>query len=615
MNSKIINIIIALVIAVITIVPFAIPYAYFPISKFYSESTSLIAGVVLFTLVLWTKPQLKIAPVALAAFAFAIFSLLQPLVVHIFFPGNNYYVALLFFILGLIAVATSSIVEHDAKSRNQLMLFLCWGLVISATVQALIAYLQYSGKAQAYAEYILVAPENPGDGSNVFGNIGQPNQFTDFLSIGVVALGYLFFVGQINLVVFAAYALLFALAITFTARRGVLLYYVIMLFTAGWVWLRNLNVSVRKQHYQRALLIVGAFFIGLMLIQIIFPHIAALLNGSVATDGATVSTGLNRLSENAIGQSTYRRFYEWYKALVLFVQHPFFGVGWYQYPREGIYIMLSQRFMYIPQNMKLYTHCHNSLFNMLAETGFIGTFITIIYGMGYSIFLLLRRINTPQSLFLVLMMIPILTHSFLEYPLWYAYFSVLLVIFLAFAPAKYQVKVNLAIKLGASLVVAGLLSLAYSSYQMNNQLMAYSQPPSDYDDYSSNVAALEQIVDSNSIWSLSAMMVLDNYIMPGSQATAAVLQPAEQLRLIDKLANALPYPGALFKQIIIHKMVGDSSQANYYANVLVHAYPYYQQQFIQQLSNNPQFADVVQTMQAFHYEDKSALSKILSKGK
>ncbi len=611
LNNKVVIWAFGLLLAVVAIVPFAIPYAYFPVSKFYAESTSLIAGILMFALVIWAKPQLKFSPIAIASFAFAGFALIQPFFVHTYFIGNNYYVALLFFILGLVAIAVTSLVDGDDKTRDNLMLILCWSLVISATIQAIIAYLQYTGKAANFSEYVLVSPQDPGDGSNIFGNIGQPNQFTDFISIGVVALCYLFFVGQINLIVFIAYSLLFALAVTFTARRAVLLYFIIMLFTAGWMWLRNVKKPEQAINYRKAALLMIAFFIGLMAVQFAFPKLVAMSS----SHPASVSTGLNRLSENAIGQSTYRRFYEWYKALVMFANHPLFGVGWYQYPREGIYIMLTERFMYIPQNMKLYTHSHNSLVNMMAETGLIGSLITIGYGLGYSIFLLLRRVNTAQALFIVLLMIPILTHSFLEYPLWYAYFIVLLVIFLAFAPAKYVLKNSIGVKAAGSIVVALLMLFAYNSYQMNNQLMAYTQTPTDSDDFVSNVTGLEQIVDSNSIWSMSAMMVLDNYIMPGSQATSTVMPPADQLKYVDKLANALPYPGALFKQIIVHKMAGDDKGANYYANVLVHAYPFYQQQFIQQLSTAPQFVDVVKTMEAFHYEDKSELSKLLSKGK
>ena len=610
MSKKVCNWAFAGLLAVIAIVPFAIPYAYFPVSKFYAESTSLIAGILLFALALWNKPQLKFAPGAIASFAFAVFALIQPLFVHIYFVGNNYYVALLFFIMGLVALAITTMIDGDDKALKNMMLVLCWSLVISATIQAVIAYLQYTGKAANWSDYILVSPDNPGDGSNIFGNIGQPNQFTDFISIGVVALCYLFLVGQINLIVFIVYALLFSLAVTFTARRGVLLYYVIMLFTAGWVWLRNLKDQEKSAQFKRVALVIGGIFVGLILVQFAFPKFVAL----ISNNPSSVSTGIERLSGDAIGQSTYRRFYEWYKALVMFTQHPFFGVGWYQYPREGIYIMLTEQFMYIPQNMKLYTHSHNSLFNMLAETGFIGTFITIIYGIGYSIFVLLRKVRTLESLFAVLLMIPILTHSFLEYPLWYAYFMVLLIIFLAFAPAKYSLKNSLGSKVIGSVVVAFLLLFAYNSYQMNTELTNYTQTPTDSDDYISNVTGLEKIVDSDSIWSLSAMMVLDNYIMPGSQVTNAVMSPADQLKYVDKLANALPYPGALFKQIIMHKVTGDSKGANFYANVLVHAYPYYQQQFIQQLSSSPDFADVVQTMQAFHYQDKSDLSKLLGKG-
>lgn len=604
-------IIFGVLLAVITIVPFAIPYAYFPVSKFYSESTSLIAGVLLFLVAIWARNDIKFSPIAVASFAFAVFMLIQPFVVVTYFPGNNYYVALLFFILGLVAIGVTTMVDGDDKSRDAMMLTICWTLVISATLQAVIAYLQYSGKASALSQYILVSPDQTNDGSNIFGNIGQPNQFTDFISIGVVALCYLFFIGQINLLVFILYSLVFALAITFTARRGVLLYYIIMIFTAGWVWLRNCKKGETAKNYRKVLLIMAGFFIGLILVQAIFPKIITLINAHPENS----LTGISRFSEGQIGQSTYRRFYEWYKAIVLFFEHPLFGVGWYQFPREGIYIMMTERFMYIPENMKLYTHCHNSLFNMMAETGIIGTVITIGYGLGYSIWLLLRRINTIQSLFVVLLMIPILTHSFLEYPLWYAYFIVLLAIFLAFAPAKYSLKNNLAIKGVGTIIVALLMVFAYNSYQMNNQLMAYTQTPTDYDDFTANVTGLEHLVDSDSIWSMSAMMVLDNYIMPGSQATNAVMSPADQLKYVDKLANAMPYPGALLKQIIVHKMVGDNIGANHYADIMVHAYPYYQQQFIQQLGSDPAFGDVVKTMEAFHYQDKSDLSKLFSGGK
>lgn len=610
-NHKFVNVVFFALLAVIAIVPFAIPFAYFPISKFYSEIVSLVAGIFIFALAAFTKKELKLPPVTIAAFLFAIFALIQPFFVKIYFPGNNHYVALLFVICGLIGIGISSFVDNAQDTFRKVMVFLTWSLVISATIQAIIAYLQYTGKAAEFSSYLLVGQGDINDGSNIFGNIGQPNQFTDFVSIGFVALVYLFIIGQINLIVFIAYGILFSLAITFTARRGVLLYYVVMIFTAGWVWLRNRKDNDKQVSYKKILIVLAAVFVGIILVQAIFPKLVSLF----ASSPASTTTGLERLSGDAIGQSTYRRFYEWYKAIVLFTQHPFFGVGWYQYPREGIYIMQTAQFSYIPMNMKLYTHCHNSLFNIMAESGIIGTIILVGYGIGYSIFALLRKINSVESLFAVLLSIPILTHSFLEYPLWYAYFMVLLVIFLAFAPARVVLQNKGLHKVVSAVVFAVLMLFSYNAYQVNNELTSYTQTPTDYDDYVTNVTGLRSYIDNNSMWSLPAMMVLDNYIMPGSQATSAVMSPAEQLRYVDQLANALPYPGALLKQIIVHKMTGDNAGANQYANVLAHAYPYYQAQFISQLSTNPQFADVVATMQSFHYEDRSDLSKLLGKDK
>ncbi|RTK97586.1 MAG: hypothetical protein EKK64_01100 [Neisseriaceae bacterium] len=610
MNKKTVsNYLLLGVLGVISILPFAIPYAYFPMSKFYSEALSLLAGVFMFALAIFSRDKIKLPPVSIACFAFSVFALIQPFFVHIFVPGNNHYLALIFFISGLTAVGINSMIDESLSIRKALV-FVSWAMVVSGTIQAIIAYLQYTGKAQAYSSFILVT-QDTGDGSNIFGNIGQPNQFTDFMSIAVVALLYLYLIGQINIVVTIAYSLLFAMAITFTARRGVLLYYVIMIFIALWVWFRNKKNSETKEVYTKSLLTIVAFFVGLIVFQTVWPKLVSLFTSTPAS----TTTALERLSTDSIGQSTFRRFYEWYKAWVLFTEHPLFGIGWYQYPREAIYIMQTEQFSYIPMNMKLYTHCHNSLLNIMAETGVIGTLIIVGYGILYSIARLLRKVNTVDSLFVVFLTMPILIHSLLEYPLWYSYFMILLAVFLAFSPAVKEFKNSMVIKATGMIFTLMICGVAYNANQVNNFLISAAQPSSDYDDYTSNVTQLEQIINSNSMWSMPAMMVLDNYIMPGSQATSAAMSPTDQVKYVDGLANVLPYPSALFKQVIVHKIVGDDKGANYYANILAHAYPYYQEQFIKQLSGSPQFADVVQTMQSFHYEDKSDLSKIFDKNK
>jgi hypothetical protein len=171
-------------------------------------------------------------------------------------------------------------------------------------------------------------------------------------------------------------------------------------------------------------------------------------------------------------------------------------------------------------------------------------------------------------------------------------------------------------------VIKGIASAAFVGFMwfcgvnipIYNQLVGYTIMPQNMVDYQSNVSQLTQLVDNNTLWSFPALMVLDNYILPTSPQTNGALSIQDQLRYIDMLGNELPYPGAIFKQIIIHKVVGDNVGSLYYANLLAHAYPYFKDKFAAQLQNTPAFADDVAAIQGFHYQDKSIFNRWFPKG-
>jgi hypothetical protein len=108
-------------------------------------------------------------------------------------------------------------------------------------------------------------------------------------------------------------------------------------------------------------------------------------------------------------------------------------------------------------------------------------------------------------------------------------------------------------------------------------------------------------------------MVLDAYNMPGSPQTNSVINPVDQMTYADMLGNTLPYPGAIFKQIITHKIVGDESGATYYANILAHGYPYFKDQYAKQLQADQRFTPQVTAIYDFQYEDRSIFSRTLHK--
>ena len=145
--------------------------------------------------------------------------------------------------------------------------------------------------------------------------------------------------------------------------------------------------------------------------------------------------------------------------IIIFIHHPIFGIGWYQYPHEAIYLMNTERFMYIPANSALYTHSHNSPLNILAETGIVGFAITMIYGFGYSLYRMFKNFNNYHTLFVAFMILTIFGQSFFQYPLWYAYFLMFFILFLSLDKPIYQIDNSKIIKGIATLVLLVFLGV------------------------------------------------------------------------------------------------------------------------------------------------------------
>ena len=150
--------------------------------------------------------------------------------------------------------------------------------------------------------------------------------------------------------------------ISITTSRTTFTYFIFaFLITLIFMWANRNNQNIAKSKNKQTLVILSALFISLLAIEAILPKLISMMS-----DRSDVTSGLYRFGSESIGQSTYRRFYEWYKNLVIFANHPIFGIGWYQYPREAIYMMWTDsRFTYIPANSALYTHSHNSPLNIL----------------------------------------------------------------------------------------------------------------------------------------------------------------------------------------------------------------------------------------------------------
>jgi len=586
------------------IVPFLIPYSYFPVSKFYSEIIAVILSSLIGIFAIYRVERIEISSTGLATLIFGIFLILQIFLVHIRYPGVNLYVALEFFVATLLSIGITSLVGGSEEKQKELVIIVAWAVLMSVTIQAIYGFLQYTGQAANLSNFILYSTNK---GSNIIGNVGQKNDYADFISVGVFALSYLFFIRQINLIVYSLYALFFAGIITINTSRTTFTYFVFALLMALiFMWFNRKN-SENKKTSKTIFMILAGLIIGLFVVEAILPKLLDSLTGQTAT------SGIYRFSSSDVGQSTYRRFYEWYKDIIIFIHYPIFGIGWYQYPKEAIDLMMTPRFMYIPANSALYTHSHNSPLNILAETGIVGFLITMGYGVIYSLYKMFRNFNNTTTLFLSFMLLTIFAQSLFQYPLWYAYFLMFFVLFLSINKATFSFKNNGAIKIIISIAGLGFLWFCWTNMAIYNQLVSDSIVPQDSDDYANNVQQIRSIIDNNILWSFPASMVLDAYNLPGAPLTNSALSLQDQEKYIDMLGNEMPYPGAIFKQLIIHRLVGDTQGSLHYADVLAHGYPFFKDKFAAQLQNDPRFNAEVSVIYNFEYQDKSIFVHLFSK--
>lgn len=585
--------------------PFLTPFSYFPVSKFYSEMLTLVMSFLIGTLMLYRAQRVLVGPAAVACGLFILFLILQIPVLHVAVPGVNLFVALEFVVGGILSVGVTSYLNGDEEMQKKLANIVVWSLVVSSTIQTLYGFLQFTGQAANFQGYILYVGDQ---GNQVFGNIGQKNDYVDFITMGLFGLTYLYFSKQINKIAYASIALFFLVVLSATTSRIPFEFFIIA-FIATFVFVKiNKNKSEMKASNKQVWMLILALFIGLFLIEALLPKIVQMISGR------DVTSGLYRLDAANINQSTYRRFYEWYKDIVLFLSHPIFGIGWYRYSHDGIYIMFTDpRFWFIPANQALYTHSHNSPLNVLAETGIIGFLITWGYGFAYSLYRMFKDFNNYITLFLAFILLTIFTQGLFQYPLWYAYFLMFFILFLSFTKPVLSFNNSKMIKGGVAFLCILFVWLCGVNLPIYNQVVAATIVPHDSDDYLHNVTMLEGVINTDRLWTLPASMVLDQYNLPGTQLTNMSFSVQDQLKYTDMVADEMPYPSAIFKQIIIHKMVGDESGSTYYANILAHGYPFFKDKFAQQLQSDPRFNSQVSTILNFDYQDKSIFSKLLHK--
>ncbi|WP_374422056.1 Wzy polymerase domain-containing protein [Chromobacterium sp.] len=534
---------------------------FYPLPDWISSAIALVFVCAGILLALFQRVDGQLSIASIGVLAFAIYCLLQVNV-----DGATFgLIFLLFFVLLLY-------LPHYAEMDFQVFIAVLAGsLLLAALVQCVLGWIQLLGLAPSMHGFVLFERSNPV--GYVFGNIGQKNLYADFLMWGVISACYLFAIGRLNKALLGLCLIILALMVAWSGSR-LPLAYVAGLVLLGWFWLHKAkeNVVVRR---------MVAAVIGFVILSVFVQFFSHSLIQILHYLGLNIEaqSGSERILDGGFGA---RRRIEWTKAWDIFKVHPWFGVGFGGFSALSTQMEVYAGLPKMPESW-LFTHSHNLVFQLLAETGLVGTAIAII-GVLVPVCRFLRRgEQTAENLLLLSVTMVILVHSMFEYPLWYLPYLLMLCIACTLAPGRRYAPPARASMLKAVSVAAVVICVCYLAAGMMvfSMLVRYSVPAASPQ---ARELAIKELgsVPNFPLWSWDVDMALANYIEPSKE------QLPIKLQFFERLASYRPYPSVLVKLSVLQALNQQPKQAEATLRVAIANYPDYAPRFVPMLTSHPE---------------------------
>jgi len=393
------------------VLPFFLFKRAAPQAAFYSELTGIIcAAVFLLFACFGIRRFLIFNRLTLYLTAIASYLIFDIFINNPIYPSLQWLYIGSLLLSSLVAIVISSLCHEQGYKK--VLTVVCYGLMIGAMLQDIVVILQtlHQDWTGGWISYI-----KPGQAYS--GNIGQRNLLAHYLSWGILASAYL--VQQKKLVFIIGWALIvFQAAILGAVNSKTLILYmlvILVLLIIAKFWQKELPKSIIK---------TLAITVALVLI---FQAITLPIISSLQDTLVTNMSSIERLTNNPEYNS---RLAEWHKAWLIFLDNPWFGTGWSSYSYQGFIVSLDPRFAGRLSGNSIFTHTHNIVMNLLAETGLIGSSI-ILGGFAYLLKPLLSERWVVETVVILAMIVVTTIHSLLEFPLWYAHFFLVFVTLLS----------------------------------------------------------------------------------------------------------------------------------------------------------------------------------------
>jgi len=450
-------------------------------------------------------------------------------------------------LFGLLFAAVGAVVFATLKpfgGRQRVVTVLAWALFTGSIIQTLIGLVQLGGWAP-YAEGWLLYSDRI-----VMGNVGQRNQFAHLLTWGMLALAYLWAGGRLQTLPAMLFGTLLALMIAWSAGRLPIAYAMTILL-AGVLWSRQ-----ESAHRMGIALIWVA--VAILSFQIVARPIGQWLFQ------LEITSGLDRFGEAGFGA---RRRIEWAKCWEIIKAFPWLGTGFGGYGYQSVWLETFGGLPRVPES-SLFTHSHNLLTQLAAETGVPATLLAVVVVTRVLWPYCQRQHATADNAFLLMVACTTIWHSMFEYPLWYLPFSFVFMVVLGLSPTKpIKLKFRSSMCHVGGVLLAGLALSYVAKGAMVFPLLVESQNPSR--DIARNQQQIEQLLtlSANPFWRFESELMLSNFLVPSPE------QLTIKLKHHEDLVAYRPYPMLLCKLATLQQWAGQNRKAQDSLHMLIAAYP------------------------------------------
>ncbi len=390
------------------LLPFLLPYHQLPVLSFYPEWLAAGLGVLASLTLLLSgsfRADAALPAPALWFAAFAAFLVLQAWLGEPPYPQSAMLAALYVLYAVLMVQLGSQLVATVGIERVAIVLATC--VLAGALANAVAGVIQFYGRPALFEDIVAQLR-----GRRAYGNIAQPNLYTNYLALGQAALIYLWLRARLRTPYAIAALVLLVVASALAGARSAVLYV---------IWFVGLGILAARviDPAQAQRLKQGVYAAGVALVaaHVLVPWANTALQLGLAGEGA-----IERL------QLTEPRLPVFLLTWRIFLVAPIAGTGIGEFPGAIFARGLEPELTAIGE---VWTSPHNLPLHLLAETGALGAFL-VLGGLFAWAVQLLRRYRTDSSLALWWIVAAAgveLLHSLIEYPLWSAHFLGLAALF------------------------------------------------------------------------------------------------------------------------------------------------------------------------------------------